>query len=110
MLRDGAEAVILGVRVPDPSNYGVLLTDQNGWLVDFKEKQVQQGPAIVDAGFYLFSRKFLSKAKQQSPFSLEYDVFPHANNVAVVEHSGPWHDVGTVSRLRVARGVWGKSE
>lgn len=99
----GAQAVILGTRVTNPAPYGALICDSKGWLLDFKEKAVSQGPALIDAGFYLFRRDFLSEFEQQERLSLEYQVFPHASSVAVVEHIGPWYDVGTVHKLRAAR-------
>lgn len=101
--RDNVNAMILGVRVIDPSNYGVLVCDKDGWLLDFKEKEVSQGPALVDAGFYLFSCDFLTGFEGRKQISLEYEVFPIAQNVAVAEHDGLWYDIATISRLREAR-------
>ncbi len=96
MLQLKEQAVILGVNVDDISQYGVLLTDERGFLVDFREKRPSGDPGVVDAGFYLFKRSFLEEFDRRHRLSLEYDVFPNAKRIAVVRHIGIWHDIGSV--------------
>jgi NDP-sugar pyrophosphorylase family protein len=106
MQKGNTDAVLLGTQVSDPIHYGTLVFDRKGRLIEFKEKQVQHGPAIVDAGFYLFNRKFLAAYGDKTHLSLEYEVFPFAENIAVFQHRGLWHDIGTIARLREARSAW----
>jgi len=103
MLDLDIQAVILGVHVPNSSQYGMLVTDEKGILIDFREKQSSGGPGLVDAGFYLFTRDFLSEFEHRRKLSLEYEVFPNVGRVAVVRHTGIWHDIGSIWRLREAR-------
>jgi mannose-1-phosphate guanylyltransferase len=105
-----ARAVILGVQVLDPSEFGVLVYSADGWLHDFKEKSVKVGPAMVDAGFYLFVHEFLAEFQGRTELSLEYEVFPTARRVLVLEHQDFWWDIGTVGRLREARRTLSDSE
>ncbi len=104
-----AEAVILGTPVRDTSAYGVLVTNEQGILTDFREKQPSGEPGLVDAGFYLFTRSFMADFEGEQGLSLEYDVFPKAQRIAVVPHLGPWYDIGSVWRLRQARKAFARA-
>ncbi len=102
-LRSGASAVILAAWVNNPAPFGVVRVDADGWLLSFEEKSITSGPALVDAGYYLFRSDFLDAFKDRKTLSLEYDVFPNAKKVLVVPHRGPWFDIGTQERLAQAR-------
>ncbi len=104
--RSNAQGVILGARVYDSRDYGILICKDDGQLLKFKEKENIKGVAIVDAGFYLLKRSVFNLFDLPDVFSIEYDLFPKIDSLLVFQHNGPWVDVGTVHRLIAARSLF----
>lgn len=106
MLRPESDGVILGSKVPDASTYGTLMFDDEGKLLSFREKEGKIIPGHINGGFYLFNpsvRKYFPDAKA---FSIEYDVFPHIQNLFVYASDHHWVDVGVPHRLAWAKEHW----
>jgi D-glycero-alpha-D-manno-heptose 1-phosphate guanylyltransferase len=103
-LRAGADAALLGRRLPDTGRFGRLSTDDNGRLLAFAEKT--GGPGLVNAGVYLIRAGLLDRMGEQEPLSFEYDVFPGwlraGLNLAVCPSDAPFLDVGTEDSLAQA--------
>ena len=106
LIEANAQGVILGTKVHNPQAYGVLICDDDGNLLNFKEKEVTKGPAVVDAGLYLFRKRIFSSNNYPDKFSIEYDLFPNIKNLAVYEYEGLWVDIGNIHSLRLARSFY----
>lgn len=92
---------ILGIELADASRYGRITADVNGRLVEFAEKQ--PGPALVNAGIYVFRRAALASFPAKRPLSFEYEAFPQlivaGHRIAVARVSADFLDIGTESSL-----------
>ena len=96
-----ADATIAVTRVDDPSAYGVIEYDENGYAVSFREK-----PAIheitshfINAGVYIFEPGVLSEIPCGRPVSVEREVFPDllkkGRKIAIYQGCNYWLDIGT---------------
>lgn len=100
-----AIATIALARVPDPSNYGLVATDEAGNVSKFIEKPKEitgetKGVNSINAGIYILEPPVLSMIAPGENASFEYDVFP-----ALLEKNLPfnahileteyWRDIGT---------------
>lgn len=95
-----ADVTILGKRVPDPRNYGLILSRDDGLVERFLEKPSFGDCAtdLANTGCYIFSRKALDEIPAQTPFDFAGDLFPlllrQGAAVYVKEMEGYWRDVG----------------
>ncbi len=104
-----SDGVIFGVRVPDASSYGTLDFDQEtGLLHSFEEKRGVVESGFINGGVYVFTDKIYNYLPSQNKFSMEYDVFPHMENLSVYSSDKDWIDVGVPDRLIWARDNWHK--
>lgn len=102
-----ADAALLGVRVDDASRYGTLDIGPDSRLVSFREKKPQGGPAVINAGVYVFESTTIdSFAGMGRPLSFETDVFPallqRQADIRVAEAVAPFLDIGTEESFRQA--------
>lgn len=102
--KDHYDAVIIGRRVKDRSRYGSLECDENGMLVQFREKE--KGEGLINAGIYIFSRSSLTNFPLKRPLSFEYDVFPfflqRGMKIKVLKTKAAFIDIGTKESVREA--------
>jgi mannose-1-phosphate guanylyltransferase len=96
-----AVATIVLTRVENPSAYGLVETDPDGWIKRFIEKP---GPDeitcnTINAGIYVLEPSVLAYMPKGEPYSFERGLFP-----ALLEHNEPvfayimdryWIDIGT---------------
>jgi len=98
------DAVIIGRKVKDRSCYGSLECDENGMLVQFREKE--KGEGLINAGIYIFSRSSLTNFPLKRPLSFEYDVFPFflqkGMKIRVLKTKAAFIDIGTQESVREA--------
>jgi NDP-sugar pyrophosphorylase family protein len=104
-LKDESVAgVIFGRELPDTSRYGSLVTDDDGRLICFAEKQPGQG--VISTGVYLFRDSLLKEFPARMPSSLEQEVFPALTaagvSLKVLRMNRPFIDIGTPDTLRDA--------
>jgi len=96
-----ADAAILGLRVDDGARYGSLETADDGRLLRFAEKR--PGPALINAGVYLFTADLLRQFPPTRPLSFETQVFPAlletGARIAVLSTAAPFLDIGTEETL-----------
>ena len=96
--------LLLSVRVDDIRPYGEIVSDSNGKITDFREKQSICRPGYINGGVYLFTQKIADAfPKQQEVFSIERDVFPFVPNLYALESDVSWIDIGVPERLTYAR-------
>lgn len=93
------------VKEEDIPNFGVVVTDSDGYIIEFQEK-----PAIKDAksnlintGIYIFNYKIFDYIPANEFYDFAKNVFPklledHQINVFSVEEY--WSDIGTLDQYR----------
>ncbi len=104
-LQTGSTAgVIFGREVPDTSRYGSLVSDADGRLTRFAEKQPGRG--VISTGVYLFRSSLVEEFPSRAPLSLEQEVFPALTaagvSLKVLRMNAPFLDIGTPDTLREA--------
>ena len=96
-----ADATIALVSVPNPSQYGSVLTDSDGIVSKFDEKSGSfSSPGLVNAGVYVLSPRVMSSIPIGKSVSLEREVFPRLVENGKMQswmHHGFWYDIGRVS-------------
>lgn len=104
--RKNALATIAVTEVEDPSEYGVIEYDANGYAVSFVEKPEprQASSKYINAGIYIFEPEILKGIAMDCVVSVERDTFPNilenGNKVGVFKNSGYWIDIGTIEKYR----------
>lgn len=73
--KHGKEGTIVTTPVKDPSRFGVIVTNEEGKILDFIEKPQEYVGNNINAGLYLFSKKFLDRVEAK-PTSIEREIFP----------------------------------
>lgn len=103
-----AEVTIASTEVPweETNRFGILNTETNGRVIDFREKPKKAPNNLVSMGIYLFHPKILEKYLQQdqknpqSSNDFGKDILPlmMADNRRIFAYPfrGYWMDVGTV--------------
>ena len=98
--RSGAEATIALTSVPDPSQFGVVVTDESGRVLNFVEKPPKDtAPSNwINAGIYAMEPSVLARIPEGRPVSLEREVFPQLaaeGTLFACQSEAAWLDVGT---------------
>jgi len=92
----GAEGTIMVTKVDEPSKYGVVVSREDGSILQFVEKpQVYVGNRI-NAGIYIFNPSILSRIEAK-PTSIEKEIFPkmaESGQLYCMPLEGFWMDVG----------------
>ena len=101
--------VISSKTVPDPSRYGVLITEeQSNKIIKFLEKteySPQDGknvPMPINAGVYILEPDVFQYIKTNKKVSIEHDVFPILVSEEKLYHysiPGIWKDIGKPEEL-----------
>ncbi len=101
-------------RSEDPEDYGSVQVNGNGQITQFAEKQGLSKRGHVSAGIYLFERQVLESIPEGTPYSLEYDLFPHLVKLQSkcygFDSHTPVIDIGTPRRLEKARQYFAQTE
>lgn len=100
----GMTGVLLSVHVPDIRPYGEIVSDGEGKIQAFREKQPTCRAGYINGGMYLFDRSIADAfPNDQDNFSMERDVFPYASNLYTLQTDADWIDIGVPERLADAR-------
>ncbi len=87
------------VEVPDPARFGCVPTDLSGRVTAFLEKVAEPVASQVNAGCYVFSRRFIDAIPDGQVVSVERETFPGLIEAGEVVmgylESAYWLDVGT---------------
>lgn len=92
----GHEGTLAVTKVKDPSKFGVILSDENKKILNFVEKPSEWIGDNINAGLYIFSKKFLDRV-QPVPTSIEREVFPKMakeGQLYIFQLEGFWADIG----------------
>jgi D-glycero-alpha-D-manno-heptose 1-phosphate guanylyltransferase len=72
-----ADVTLSLLPVADASRYGSVTVTENGLIEGFHEKQERiSGPGLINAGFSLISKNFISELPGDRAFSMEREIFP----------------------------------
>jgi mannose-1-phosphate guanylyltransferase len=100
--RTGATATLALTPVEDPTNYGLVRTDEDGSVTEFVEKPSpdQIDTRNISAGVYVLERRVLDMLEREQPASIERDVFPQlvGNGLYGCVSEDYWLDIGTPER------------
>ena len=100
----GMAGVLLSVHVPDIRAYGEIVSDSDGKILAFHEKQPVCRAGYINGGVYLFDRSIAEAfPKGQENFSMEREVFPSVSNLYTLQTDADWIDIGVPERLDYAR-------
>lgn len=69
-----ADITVAVKQIDDTSRYGMVVTDQDGRIIEFREKDKLSAGGWINGGIYLF-KKTVFDTFQQQKFSIENDVF-----------------------------------
>jgi mannose-1-phosphate guanylyltransferase len=97
-----ADVALYLTRVEDPRAYGLVPTDADGRVIEFREKPTSPEELVTDqinAGCYIFKRSVIDQIPSDRPVSVERETFPellssNAKVIGVVD-DGYWLDLGT---------------
>lgn len=96
--------LLLSVRVDDVHQYGEIVSDSNGKIQAFREKQSVCRAGHINGGVYLFNQTIAEMfPKHQETFSIERDVFPSVSDLYALKTDATWIDIGVPERLTHAR-------
>ena len=104
----GAKVSLCMVRVRDPGEFGIVITDEESRVQRFLEKP---GPAevfsdTVNTGIYLIEPGVLEQIPSDTPFDFANDLFPalmeQGESIYGYVAEGYWSDIGTLDQLRQA--------
>ena len=96
--------LLLSVYVDDVRPYGQILSDDNGRIITFREKQSVNSAGYINGGVYLFDETIAAAFPEDTEhFSIEQDVFPHVWGLWTLRTDANWIDIGVPERLAYAR-------
>ncbi|MEA4814683.1 MAG: NDP-sugar synthase [Oscillospiraceae bacterium] len=96
-----AAVTIAITRVSNPSAYGVIEYDKNGYALSFTEKPKADEikSDYINAGVYVLEPEVLGEIPNDRPVSIEHEIFPlllrKGHKVAVYNGCSYWMDIGT---------------
>ena len=102
-LRPEMDGLLLGISVQDLTSYGEIVSNTQGRINEFREKQQIARPGCANAAIFLFNRAIINAFPKQDVFSIERDVFPFLSQLYVHKVETEWIDIGVPERLEYAR-------
>lgn len=101
-----ADVTIAVMPVPreEASRFGIVVTDDNGRILEFQEKPSQPKSNLASMGIYIFTWEALKEAllalSEQSNCDFGKHVIPYCHEkgekLVAYEYNGYWKDVGTL--------------
>ncbi len=94
------------VKVPDPSSYGLIVTDDEMRIIKFIEKPKKEEilTDTINAGVYVFQPQVLEEIPKDMEVSVEKETFPkilqEGKEMFGYIHYGYWLDVGTIEKFK----------
>lgn len=101
-----ADVTLHLTKVIDARAYGVVPTDQDGWVTAFLEKMEDPISDQINAGCYVFTRSVIEEIPENKVVSVERETFPRllsdGRKVQGFIDEGYWRDIGTPAALIAA--------
>lgn len=108
-LKHGKIGTVTGVR---PSSRFGELVSMDGRVVEFSEKpQIQEG--LINGGFFIFEKRFLSYLSSGEGCVLEKDPLERLakdSELMVYRHDGFWQCMDTYRDYQMLNGLWDRGE
>ena len=104
-----ALATMILKAVANPSEYGAVVTDQQGYICRYEEKpkSPEYGPAIINTGIYILEPDVLRLMEPSHAYDFSYDIFPRLleEDLPIFGYraDGYWCDMGTIQSYRQAK-------
>jgi len=104
--KKGALASIAVKQVPDVEHFGVVVTDENGFITGFQEKPKKEEALsnLASTGIYIFEPEIFEHMPATGVYGFGRQLFPElvAKGAPVlgVEFKSYWSDVGTIAQYR----------
>lgn len=101
-----ALATIAVTEVEDPSAYGVVEFDTDGYATSFVEKPKLEDVSsnFINAGIYIFEPEIFEKISINSVVSVEREVFPkilaEGHKICVYKDASYWIDIGNLEKYK----------
>ena len=90
--------------VDDIRPYGQIVSDADGRIRTFCEKQPTCRAGYINGGVYLFNQRIADAfPTEQDSFSIERDVFPNVRDLYTLQTNADWIDIGVPEQLAYAR-------
>lgn len=97
-------ATLMLAHVPNPLEYGVIITNENGHIAQFLEKPSwgEVFSDTINTGIYVLDPKIFSYFEKDKPFDFSQELFPMMLRngdpiYGYVAESGYWCDVGNLA-------------
>ena len=106
--RQKAKATITLHRVSNPLEFGVIITNSDGYVSQFLEKPSwsEVFSDTVNTGFYVLEPEILDWIPENEPYDFSHQLFPElmAANIPIAGYvaDGYWCDIGNISTLHQA--------
>ena len=97
------DGLLMSTFVDDVSDYGEIVSDDSGKIVNFKEKQRELRSGYINGGIYLFRNSISNYFPDENTFSIERDIFPTVSYLYSLQTRVDLIDVGVPERLAYAR-------
>lgn len=105
--QSGAVATIGVKQVPHElvSHFGVVVTDENGYIKEFQEKpSIEEAKSnLINTGIYIFNYKIFEYIPENTFYDFAKNVFPKLlaeGQINTFEISEYWNDIGTISQYK----------
>lgn len=87
------------------SNFGVVVTDKNGYIIEFQEKpSLEKAKSnYINTGIYIFDYKIFDYIPENTFYDFAKDVFPKllsTKNINTFEVKEYWSDIGTLIQYK----------
>lgn len=94
--RKGGIMTLASYRVADASQFGVIVSREDGLITDFEEKPLHPRSHLVNTGIYVADRRVLQLIPYRF-YDFSKDLFPALlGNLYEKECRGIWSDIGTL--------------
>lgn len=97
-----ADITMAVTEVLDPSLYGVVKTDSQGYVTDFleKPKSHETDSNLINCGIYIINPQILKNIPENTPFDFAKDLFPiilkKHQKIFTYRLNGYWCDIGCI--------------
>lgn len=105
--QSGAIATIGVKRVPHElvSHFGVVVTDESGYIKEFQEKpSIEEAKSnLINTGIYIFNYKIFDYIPEDTFYDFAKNVFPKLlseGQINTFEIGEYWNDIGTISQYK----------
>ncbi len=96
-----ADATIITVKSDDPTDYGAVVSSENGRITAFSEKPAWENVVTADisTGIYVISPRCLDLIPENREYDFGHDLFPdmlkRGLSLFAFKAQGYWRDIGT---------------